>query len=120
MPDKSELASGLNEIFGVDFSWTKMAKEELAILHNFLSNPKLVVMTFAEKMEPAERTKVLTFLNSSATTPAAAAVSVDTSVPGNSEGVTGGVLPLVDEILERRPLLRKLFAGEGIIGGGLR
>lgn len=92
-----------------------MAKDELAILHNFLSNPKLVVMTFAEKMEPDERSRVLTLLNSSATT-----TSTDTSVPTKSDSATGGMMPLVDEILEKRPLLRRLFQGEGLIGGGLR
>lgn len=104
MATKQHYVDEMNRIIGTaegsePIRWEKMSRDDLRELHRFFANPKLVVVSFAERLEEEELQEVLRVLST-------------TEPTASPAGDRGALLPTLDEVLQRRPMIRRLLMGD--------
>jgi hypothetical protein len=97
MADKHSYVVQMGEFISPDIRWDKLPKEDLAVLTNLFSNKKVLILSLLEQMEDEARQDTL-----------ASIIQMTAPVAGDSDS-TG--MPLVDELLKNRPVIRKLIGG---------
>ncbi len=97
MADKHSYVVQMGEFISPEIKWDKLPKEDLAVLANLFSNKKVLILSLLEQMEEDVRQETLASIIQMA------APAVDGS---DSTG-----MPLVDELLKNRPVIRKLIGG---------
>lgn len=93
MPDKQQYVDQMRDLVSTTIRWDKLPKEDLAVLVNFFSNPKMVIISTLEGIEDEEEKRELIQLVNNLATPEEVRV-------GNGGD---GLLP--DGFFENRPLL---------------
>lgn len=106
---KSTYIDQLRETVGADFDWQKMTMADLAILAKFFSNPKLVVLTFADVLDEAERAEVIRFLQPA---PAAATTAIPRGAGGHDPLEGRPVIQGIRNAVFGGPIMSRL-QGEG-------